>query len=192
MLNGYYRGASEFLISNASHIHTEGDGPGNDQAHSAYNPCKRSDPITTVVRTSQVLVHAPLQTVFDYVSDLTKHPEWSGGELKIEAVSSGPIAVGKEYLSKGEVAIQKERPNQLQITEYEPPRKFGFVAKDPDFGKVSHVFTFTEQNDGVLVTRTMTVSLNPLMAFLFRIFIYLLIGKPSMNRAMAALKKRLE
>jgi uncharacterized protein YndB with AHSA1/START domain len=148
--------------------------------------------MATLIRTTQVQVHAPLQTVFEYVSDLTKHPEWSGGQLKIEAVSSGPIAVGKEYRSKGEVGIQKERPNTVQVTEYEPPHKFGFAANDPDFGKVSHVFTFAEQNNGVLVTRTMTISLNPLMAFAFRFFIYPLIGRPSMDKAMAGLKSKLE
>jgi len=145
-----------------------------------------------VVHSHQVSVRAPLQLVFDYVSDLTRHPEWSGGELSIEVVRAGPIEVGKEYISHGQVATQKNRPNTVQITEYEPPRMFGFIAKDPDFGKVSHVFTFTEQNSGVLVTRTMTVSLNPLIAFLFRFFIYPLIGRPSMNRSMAALKTKLE
>jgi uncharacterized protein YndB with AHSA1/START domain len=148
--------------------------------------------MTTVVRVSQVLVHAPLQTVFDYVADLTKHPEWSGGELKIDAVSAGPIAVGKEYLSKGQVATQKNRPNQLQVTEYEPPRKFSFVAKDPDFGKVYHVFTFPEQDGGVLVTRTTTLNLNPAVVFMFRLVIYPLIGGPAMQRAFAKLKARLE
>ena len=148
--------------------------------------------MTTVVRTTQVLVRAPLREVFDYVSDLTKHSEWSDGELKIEAVASSPIAVGKEYLSKGQVAVQKNRPNQLQVTEYESPHKFGFVAKDPDFGNVFHVFTFTEQGSNVMITRTVTLSLNPLVAFGFRFFIYPLIGRPSMNKAMAALKAKLE
>jgi len=148
--------------------------------------------MVTVIRSHQVLVNAPLQTVFDYVSDLTCHPEWSGGRLKIEAAAAGPVAVGKEYISHGDVAGQKDRPNRVQITHYESPYKFGFVSKDPDFGKVFHVFTFTEQDGGVLVTRTMTVSLNPLMAFLFRFLIYPLIGNPSMNRAMAALKTKLE
>ena len=148
--------------------------------------------MTTVVRLHQVLVHAPLQKVFDYVSDLTRHPEWSGGELKIEAITPGPIAVGKEYQSRGEVAIQKDRPNTVQITQYESPHKFAFAAKDPDFGKVTHEFTFTGQNGSVLITRTMTVNLNPFVAFAFRFFIYPLIGRPSMNRAMAGLKAKLE
>ena len=49
-----------------------------------------------VTRAVKVLIHAPLQTVFDYVSDLTKHPEWSEGELKIEAATPGPVVVGKD------------------------------------------------------------------------------------------------
>ncbi|HET9905121.1 MAG TPA: SRPBCC family protein [Anaerolineales bacterium] len=148
--------------------------------------------MTKVVRSHQVLVHAPLQVVFDYVSDLTRHPEWSGGELKIESVAPGPIAVGKEYRSRGEVAIQKDRPNTLQVTQYESPHTFGFAAQDPDFGRVTHVFTFAERSGGVLVTRTMTVNLNPLAAFGFRFLVYPLIGRPSMEKAMSRLKAKLE
>ena len=148
--------------------------------------------MTTMVRSHRILVRAPLQSVFDYVSDLTRHPDWSGGQLKIEAVTPGPVAVGKEYRSRGEVAIQKDRPNTVRISEYEPPLKFGFVANDPDFGDVSHVFTFVEQDGAVLITRTMTLSLNPFVALLFRSFIYPLVGSPSMEKSLAALKARLE
>ena len=148
--------------------------------------------MTTVLRRHQVLVNAPLHQTFDYVSDLTRHPEWSGGELKIEALTPGPIAVGKEYRSRGEVAVQKDRPNTVRISAYEPPHKFGFVANDPDFGDVSHVFTFTQQAGGVLIERAMTVSLNPIVAFGFRFLIYPFVGRPSMNKSLARLKKKLE
>jgi hypothetical protein len=66
------------------------------------------------------------------------------------------------------------------------------VAHDPDFGKVTHVFTFQEQNTGVQITRTMTLNLNPFVAFAFRFFIYPFVGRPSMDKSMAALKKKLE
>lgn len=145
-----------------------------------------------VVRTHQILVHAPLEKAFDYVSDLTRHPEWSGGELKIEPVAPGPIAVGKEYVSRGEVAIQKERPNTVRVSVYTPPQQFGFVAKDPDFGDVTHLFRFTEQSGGVLIERVMTVTLNPIAAILFRFLIYPFVGRPAMDRSMARLKARLE
>jgi hypothetical protein len=147
--------------------------------------------MTTVIKTNQIRVHAPLESAFEYVSDLSRHPEWSGG-LKIEAVAPGPVAVGKEYISHGEVAVQKERPNTVRVSLYEPPHKFGFVANDPDFGEAAHVFTVSTQNGEVLITRTMTLVLNPIVAFLFSNFIYPLIGGPSMKKSMAALKVKLE
>ena len=147
--------------------------------------------MSTIVRTHEVLVRAPQQTAFDYVSDLTRHPEWNGG-LKIEEVSPGPVQVGKEYVSHGAVATQKNRANAVQITEHASPRVFGFVAFDPSFGKVFHVFNFREQNEGVLITRTMTLSLRPVSALLFRLLIYPLIGRPAMNKSLAALKEKLE
>jgi uncharacterized protein YndB with AHSA1/START domain len=148
--------------------------------------------MTNLTRSVEVVIQADLQKVFDYVSDLTKHPEWSGGKLKIEAVSSEPIQVEKEYLSKGEVAIQKDRPNRLRVTEYESPHIFGFVANDPDFGDVFHTFTFAQKENGVLVTRTMKLKVNPFIAFGFTFFVYPLIGNPSMKKAFVNLKAKLE
>jgi polyketide cyclase/dehydrase/lipid transport protein len=147
--------------------------------------------MTTVVRSHQFFVQAPLESAFEYVSDLTRHPEWSGG-LKIEALAPGPIAVGKEYQSQGEVAVQKDRQNTVRVSQYEPPHTFGFIAQDPDFGDVSHVFTFAEKNGSLVITRKMTVNLNFVLALLFRFFIYPLIGRPSMDKSMTALKTRLE
>ena len=148
--------------------------------------------MTIVVRSHEILVNAPLQSAFDYVSDLTRHPEWSGGRLTIEAVTPGPIAVGKEYISHGDVAGQKDRPNRVQVMQYESPHRFVIAASDPDFGQVTHEFTFKEQNGGVLIKRNMTLSLHPIVAFLFGFFVYPLIGGPSMNRSFAALKAKLE
>jgi hypothetical protein len=147
--------------------------------------------MTTVIKTSQILVRASLEFAFDYVSDLSRHPEWNGG-LHIESLTPGPVTVGKEYVSHGVVAVQKNRPNKVRISLYKPPHKFGFVANDPDFGEASHVFTLSAQNGDVLITRTMTLTLNPIVAFLFNNFVYPLIGGPSMKKSMAALKAKLE
>jgi len=147
--------------------------------------------VATVIRSVEVFARAPLQSTFEYVSDLTRHPEWNGG-LKIEALTPGPIAVGKEYSSRGEVAVQKGRPNTVRVSRYESPHRFGFIAKDPNFGNVSHEFIFLEQDEGLLIRRIMTVNLNPILAFLFYLFIYPLVGRPSMNKSMDALKAKLE
>jgi len=145
-----------------------------------------------VVRTVNISIHAPVQTLFDYVSDLTRHPEWSDGELKIEEVVPGPIGVGKMYRSWGQVGPQKNRLNQLQVTDFDPPISFGFRAADPLFGKVLHIFTFDQKGDMVIVTRTMSLHLHPLMEFAFSIFIYPFIGRPAMNKSMTKLKLKFE
>ena len=148
--------------------------------------------MTQIVRSHEILVHAPLQSTFEYVADLTRHPEWSGAELRIEEASPGPIAMGKVYRSRGAVAVQKERPNTVRVSEFEPPHRLGFVANDPDFGDVSHVFTFDKSDGGLRITRTVTLHLQPVIAVAFRLFVYPLIGKPSMDKAMQALKAKLE
>lgn len=148
--------------------------------------------MTSITRSHEVFVRTAPQKAFDYVSDLTRHPEWSGGELTIEEVTPGPIGVGKTYRSRGQVAVQKDRPNTVKITTYEPPHRFGIAAQDPDFGTVLHEFTFAEQEGGVLIRRIMTVDLNPIVALAFRLFVYPLIGGPSMDRAMVGLKTKLE
>ena len=132
-----------------------------------------------------------MESVFEYVSDLSCHPKWNDG-LRIEAVTPGPVAVGKEYMSHGQVVVQKNRPNTARVSLCEPPHKFGFIANDPDFGEASHVFTFSVQDGDVLITRTMTLTLNFIVAFLFSNFVYPLIGGPSMRKSMAALKVKLE
>jgi hypothetical protein len=55
-----------------------------------------------------------------------------------------------------------------------------------------HLFLFTEHNEGVLIERSTTLSLNPIIAILFRFLIYPLIGRPSMAKSLAKLKEKLE
>ena len=148
--------------------------------------------MTTVINSYFVSIKAAPETVFAYVSDLSRHPEWSGAHLTVQELAPGPVAVGKEYISHGDVANQKDRPNQLYVTEYQPSTSFAFIAKDPDFGDVPHTFSFIPQADGTLLDRTVVLTLSPVTAFLYRFLIRPLIGKPLMDKSLAALKAKLE
>jgi len=148
--------------------------------------------MTITTLNSKVSIFASQQKVFDYVSDISKHPEWSGGELKIEEVTPGPIAVGKEYFSKGEAGPEKERPNKVKVNLYEPPNKFGFISTDPTFGEVRHVFTIEPNENGVIFTRTTTIKLKPIFAVVFRILINPLLGNPQTKKSLTRLKSNLE
>jgi len=148
--------------------------------------------MTHVSNVFSVVINAAPETVFNYVSDLTRHPEWSGGKLKIEALTPGPVGIGSAYKSYGEVAGQQNRPNALAVTKFESPTLFEFVAKDPGFGEVVNTFKFTRQKGGTLMERTLSMNMNPVKAFAFKLFIRPLIGQPMMDKAFAALKSRLE
>jgi uncharacterized protein YndB with AHSA1/START domain len=127
--------------------------------------------------------------VFSYISDLTRHPEWSGGPLRIEAVSPGPVAVGSRYRSWGGT---DERENDLRVTRVEPPTRFAFISTDPTFGDVSHEFTFQAQAGGTLMERTVTSQMSPVMAILFGAVLHPFVGKPLMDKALANLKAKFE
>lgn len=148
--------------------------------------------MTTLINTYSVVINAPREKVFAYVSDLTRHPEWSGGRLKVEALTSGPVAVGSQYVSHGDLPGQKDRRNELRVTELQPPSRFAFIASDPSFGGISHEFTFTSQGNATLAERRVTLNVPPIMAFMLRAVIQPLISKPMMDKSMAALKTRLE
>ncbi len=139
-----------------------------------------------------IFIQAKPEAVYSYVSDLTRHPEWSGGRLRIEAGPAGPAKVGSTYQSYGDLPNQKERRNELRVTLVQPPSLFTFIAKDPDFGEVEHTFMFTSENDGTLVERTVSTILDPMKTFMFKIFIHPLIGKPMMDKAMKNLKQKFE
>jgi uncharacterized protein YndB with AHSA1/START domain len=147
----------------------------------------------TLSRSVEIIINTPIQTVFESISDLTRHPEWSGGNLRVEPVTPGPIAIGKEYRSRGDVGkVQKGRANSVKVTEYDPPYRFSFISNDPDFGDVKHMFTLTQEGTSVRLRRELTLNLNPLVAFGFTLITYPLLGKPSLQRDFARLKARLE
>jgi hypothetical protein len=147
--------------------------------------------MTTVTRSLAIVVHSTLQSTFDYISDLKRHPEWNEG-LRIDEATPGPIAVGKEYFSRGKVAVQNDRANTIRVTHYAPPHTFGFLAKDPSFGDVLHEFNFKSQENGVRITRSMTLHISPIIAIFFRLLIYPMVGRPSMYKSFVALKAKLE
>jgi len=144
----------------------------------------------TVSYTYRVSTSVKPEVAFEYISDLTRHPEWND-HLHIQAVTPGEIQVGSKYNSVGKT-LNEDRHNEISITAYQPPSFFSFVAIDPDFKEVTHEFRLTLQNDGTLVERTVTVHMSAMMAILWNLLIFPLISKRENNRSMATLKGQLD
>jgi len=138
----------------------------------------------TITNTFRVAINAKPEAVFAYVSDLSRHGEWNDG-LKVEAVTPGEPGVGSQYHSWGKPA---HLLNEVTITDYQPPTRFAFVARQAGFNEVRHEFVVHPQDGGTVLDRILTTK-RPLLG---RILIWPLIGRPAMNKCLAALKAKLE
>ena len=133
-----------------------------------------------------VSINAKPEIVFDYVSDLRRHSEWNEG-LRIEALTPGPPGVGSRYHTVGNV-LKKDRPNELEVTLFQPPTRFAFVVQDPNFNKIMHEFSIQAKDNGTLLERTVEANMPLLVWIVWRLLIFPFIDRPSMNKSLAALK----
>src|ERR1700693_857579 len=106
------------------------------------------------VNTFSVEIDRPAPEVFAYLSDLTRHGEWSPTGLRVESIAPGrPVAVGARYRSFG-FNLGRQFENQLEITELEPPKRFGFTAQTQIGSRLfRHTFVLTPTAAGVRVDR---------------------------------------
>ncbi len=95
-------------------------------------------------RGQSIHIHATPEAVFDYVSDLSKHPEWSAQPLVVQV--KGPVQVGTTYTSDAD--FMGKPHGHGQILEVERPRRFAFDAADSS-GHFKWHFNITPVGDGV-------------------------------------------
>ena len=129
--------------------------------------------------------------VFNYVSDLSKHVEWAANDdLKIEAVSEGPPAVGSEY--KSSVQFMGNQVNaQTKVTALESPTKFSFTVTEPD-STHDHDFTFEGEAGGTRLERKTAHHLPFVKWMMFLLIGGPFVAKPAHNKAYAKLKEKLK
>lgn len=141
--------------------------------------------------TWKIQINTPPDKVYAYVADVGRHGEWASqaDAMTIKADSPGEPAVGKTYSAEGTL-IGKRNPSKVTITDLEPPRRVEIEAEDSS-GISGHVFTFTPQDGGTLVSRQIYGVKQP---FLGPIFFMIFKSKidVNFNGALKNLKQKLE
>ena len=100
---------------------------------------------------AKTTIKTPTQTVFDYVSDFTKHGEWAGHGLQVTKDSDGPVAIESTYSTVAkQFGTQREHST---VTELEPGRVFGWDSKGA-LGTVHHRFTVAASDGGTTLTKS--------------------------------------
>jgi uncharacterized protein YndB with AHSA1/START domain len=113
-------------------------------------------------------INAPAEKVFDYVADVTRHPEWAGTPLETKMTSSGTMSVGSTFGSVGK-QFGKHK-NVCTITEYVPGTKIAFDSTG-DHGLFKHWFALSESGGQTKLTKGMDLTAPSIMSRLFSPYI---------------------
>ncbi|MEX2557247.1 MAG: SRPBCC family protein [Actinomycetota bacterium] len=92
-----------------------------------------------------IVINAPADKVFAYVSDLTKLPEWGQFGNEVRQTSQGPVGVGSTFDTSGKQF--GKHTDHVTVTEYVPGKKFT-VEVTGDAGDVRNWFELAEQGTG--------------------------------------------
>lgn len=138
---------------------------------------------------TQVVIKAPQEKVFDYVSDLSRHGEWTSDPVEITVVESTPQKIGDRYRSIAQSHGVTFR-SELVVTEYNPPVQFAFVGQDST-GRVEHRFRFHADGKDTRVERQMQFDVNFIQWLAYLAVVYP-VRIPSARRTLQLLKAKLE
>lgn len=99
-------------------------------------------------------VRCDAATAFDYVSDFSRHSEWTTGAQRIQQLTPGPVGLGTRLRAEG---FQGGRwwPADLEVTVFERPSRFDFTAaggpQATEGQPHRHEYRFTPDGDGIRI-----------------------------------------
>ena len=100
----------------------------------------------------EITVGAPVEKIFAYLADITKHGEWGQAQhkLTVEKTSDGPIGQGSTFRSVGKQFGTQH--DTVTITEYVPNQRLVYESEGKA-GLIRHSFDIKPAEGGVQVTK---------------------------------------
>jgi uncharacterized protein YndB with AHSA1/START domain len=100
-------------------------------------------------------INAPVDAVFQYVADLSRHHEWAAQRIQIDLDSSTAGGIGAKASSRAH-QFGRVNTNRLIVTELSPPRRLAFEVEGRE-GHFRHSFDLTPVEGGTRVTKNFDV-----------------------------------
>jgi len=142
------------------------------------------------VNTYSIVASTTPEAAYAYVADITKHPEWSPDNLKVDPEQAGPPAVGAKYKTIGHL-VGKPNSSVVEITALTPDRAVTFTATDGN-SIFQHEFTFTKEQGGTRIDRNVTAIKSPMIFKIISPILEPLVIRPGTMKSLGMLKDRLE
>jgi len=138
-----------------------------------------------------IVVQRPQQEVFDYLSQVARHGEWSPKPWRVEG-DPGPLKLGTKFTSYGWVPGDKDHRNEVEVTECDPPSRITWETDEVKEGHFVNTFVLSPEGSGTEVERTFEFpELKGFIRVIFPVISAVLV-KPNFRKAMDMFKQRLE
>ena len=99
-----------------------------------------------------MVINRPIEEVFAYVTDVSNSaPQWETGILEVEQTSEGPIGAGTTFQGVKRI-LGRRREWTLEVTEYEPSRKWRHKITSGGRTLVEETLTFEAVERGIRLT----------------------------------------
>jgi uncharacterized protein YndB with AHSA1/START domain len=138
-----------------------------------------------------VTIAKPIDEVFAYVSDASKHGEWSPTPFRVEDVSDSSFATGATFVSYGVARQGPDHKNDVTVTANEPSSRFTLTSVD-DGETYINDFRLSEADGGTLVEKHLDFPKPGGPAGLAFPAIFKQVIAPRIQEGMDSLKARLE
>ena len=139
-----------------------------------------------------VVVNRSPEEVFAYLSDFSKHADWSPTQLEVTPTSEGPTRVGSTFHTIGFLPPRdKHHENDVEVTALDPPRRLAFTAHDRG-QEFKSAFTLTSVGGQTQVERVLDMPKPPGFAGVIFPLIQAMVVKPGVQKGMNLLKAKLE
>lgn len=128
---------------------------------------------------------------FDYLSDVSRHAEWSPRPFRVDPEPTLPLRQGDSFRSYGEIPGDKQHVNEVEVTVVDAPHRLVLTSEDRG-KKYVHRFDVESVGSGSRITRTVQAArptglLRLVFPLVFRLFI-----DPEVSKGMRMLKANLD
>jgi uncharacterized protein YndB with AHSA1/START domain len=142
------------------------------------------------VDTYTVEIDRSPEVVFDYLSDVSRHGEWSPKPFRVEG-SVGPVKAGDSFSTVGVIPGDKQHRNDVTVTECTPSTRLVLDSMERGEHFISS-FELSPEGGGTRLVRRMDAPKPSFPLSVVFPLILALVIRPDVERGLENLKKRLE
>ena len=138
----------------------------------------------------RITVNAPVEKVFGYLADLSRHHEWALHGLEVSQTSEGPVVVGTTFQSRGRMWGLDIR-NENVVTEFVPNHRIVFESVSPG-GRFCNAFTIEEHGATTLLVKQVEVVQPSMLLWPLVRFGFPLVAGRRLDQDLQRIKAKLE